>query len=365
MAVSKIGPTGLSSNVAQLGTNLIINGEFVVNQRGTATSPANNVYGGPDRWKNFQTTGGAVTISQDVTGIFAAGGTDTALKIDVTTVDSSIAAGDRFVIVQAIEAQNLQNLNYGQATAKELTLSFWYRSPKSGTHYVALYQGDGNRYAWRAFTVTSADTAQYFSLTFAGDTGGTINNDTGVGMHVYFPLMAGSNFEGGSDNTWAANELYGAATIQNLLDNTSNNIYIGLVQLEIGNTASDFEHEPISVTLAKCQRYFERLDFSFTNGEPIGYGVAASTSSFIAGVPFRVAKRAAPTLASSAAATFDVLYAGGAVAEVGAINSLTSGQYHLQFVGTSVSGSPLTDGASIILRRDATDTTFITISAEL
>ena len=364
MAISTIGPTGLSSNVAQLGTNLIINGEFVVNQRGTATSPANNVYGGPDRWKNFQTTGGAVTISQDVTGIFAAGGTDTALKIDVTTVDSSIAAGDRFVIVQAIEAQNLQNLNYGQATAKELTLSFWYRSPKSGTHYVALYQGDGNRYAWRAFTVTSADTAQYFSLTFAGDTGGTINNDTGVGMLVYFPLMAGSNFEGGSDNTWAANELYGAATIQNLLDNTSNNIYIGLVQLEIGNTASDFEHEPISVTLAKCQRYFYRCTPTASDIS-IGYCNAAREGKFNFSLP--AVMRAVPSIAHGTAGNFshtDGDAGTGAIALSDILVQNANAQPYITLLSRHTGGGTFTVGET--MRLTANDAAaFFELTAEL
>ena len=96
--------------------NLVENGEFTVAQRGTVTSPGNGVYL-TDRWKNWQATGGAVTITQDTSGIFAEWGTKTSMKIDVTTAEGSVASGDRFIVVHPIEAQNLQHLKYGRSDA--------------------------------------------------------------------------------------------------------------------------------------------------------------------------------------------------------------------------------------------------------
>ena len=289
--------------------NLVENGEFIVAQRGTVTSPGDNVYL-TDRWKNHQTTGGAVTITQDTSGIFSEWGTKTAMKIDVTTAESSVAAGDRFIVVQPIEAQNLQHLKYGRSDAESVTISFCFRSPKSGTHYVVLWSGDGNRYIWRPFTVTSADTAEYFSLTFAGDTGGTINNDNGLGLNLIFPLMAGSNHTGGSDNTWAANELQGATgTVQNLLDNTSNNIYIGRVKMEVGTEATDFIFEDYTTTAIKCKRYFERWTFAANKWLCIGAAYTASAAT--APLLCQVEKRAAPTCTISSATGGDFLTGGG------------------------------------------------------
>jgi len=288
------------------GKNLIQNGNFTVAQRGTVTSPASGAYL-TDRWKNWQTTGGAVTVTKDTSGVFAAFGTDTAMKIDVTTAESSVASGDRFVVAQPIEAQNLQHLKYGLAGAEAITVSFCFRSPKSGTHYVAIYQADGDRYIWRPFTVASADTAEQFSLTFAADTCGTINNDTGIGLFLYFPLMAGSSFEAGSDNTWASGEKYGAATIQNLLDNTANNIYIGLVQLEVG-AATDFEFEDYETTDRICKRYFERWSFAANKYHAIGQAYA--TTGGIAVLYCQVVKRAAPTITIETAAGGDFLIPG-------------------------------------------------------
>ena len=371
MAVSTISATGLASNVSQLGKNLIQNGAFRVAQRGTSFTGLGDASANPytmDRWFFAEESdgGGRYTVAQE-SGAGPGNGFTNQLSVHCTTADGTLAAGILNLLEQRIEAKELQHIMKGTAAAKALTMSFWVKSSQTGVMNVLIRAQDTDRSILTNYTINVADTWEYKSFTIPGDTTGTITNDTGIGFMVYFVLAAGSTFKGGTADAWAThnNNRYGTDQTVNIFASTDDDWSVTGVQLEVGSVATDFEHEPFSVTLAKCQRYFERLDFSFTNGEPIGYGVAASTSSFIAGVPFRVAKRAAPTLSSSGTATFDVLYTGGAVAEVGAINSLTSGQYHLQFVGTSVAGSPLTDGASIILRRDATDTTFITISADL
>jgi hypothetical protein len=251
------------------------------------------------------------------------------------------------------------------AGAKTLVASFWMKSPKSGTHCVSLDQPDGGSTYIREFTVASADTWEKHTVTFPGDASGTINNDTGAGLELKFPLFMGSTYQGTADTWTGSGTQWATSNQQNLLDNTANNFYITGVQLEVGSVATDFEHEDYGTTLAKCQRYFERLDYNGASAESIGVGTAASTSSVICVIPYRRKKRALPTLTASAAATFEVIYAGGAVADIGTINSLAAGIEAITFVGTGVVGSPLTDGYSVNLRRDGTDTTYIDISAEL
>jgi hypothetical protein len=70
----------------------------------------------------------------------------TSLKLDCTTADASPAAGDLFVLQHRIEAQNLQYLKKGTASAVSLTLSFWVKSTKTGTFIArTLYDNDNTQ----------------------------------------------------------------------------------------------------------------------------------------------------------------------------------------------------------------------------
>jgi hypothetical protein len=270
MAISTIGASGLDSTVSQIGKNILHNGAMTVAQRGTVVSPTNGFT--LDRWHAQVAGAAAITVSQD-TDVPSGQDFSYSLKVDVTTLDSSIAASDRVHIRQVIEAQNLQHLRYGDASAKTLSLTWWMKSPKSGTHCVALYQDDGARSYVREVTVSSADTWEKFTVTFPGDASGTINNDNGAGLYVTFPLAAGTDFHATAD-AWAAGFDFATSNQQNLVDSAANNFYITGVQLEVGSVATDFEHEDISTTLAKCQRYFQRFSdldagMAFANGHAI------------------------------------------------------------------------------------------------
>ena len=304
MAVSTISATGLAGSVSQLGKNLVRNGAMTVAQRGTLTARGpNNEYITTDGWA--VSVGGSIqarfTTSQDSS---APTGFGYSLKIDCTTAESTVAAGDRCDIRQRIEAQTLQQLAYGVAGAKAITLSFNFRSPKTGTHCVALFQPDATRSQVKEFTIAVADTWESFELTFSADASGTITNDTGAGLHVVFPLFAGTNFHIAAD-TWAASEDYATSNQQNLMDNTANNVQFSGVQLEVGSVATDFEHEPISVTLAKCLRYYQVISTATTTAT-LGVGACYTTSA--AGVVqfLPVTMRASPTLSISAVSDFQM-----------------------------------------------------------
>ena len=74
---------------------------------------------------------------------------------------------------------------------------------------------------------------------------------------IGFWLAAGSNFTTGSLQTsWGALSQSGRAVGQVNMDNTSNEWYITGVQLEVGSTATDFEHRSFAQELALCQRYY-------------------------------------------------------------------------------------------------------------
>ena len=290
---------GFGSNPIPGGSkNLIINGAMTVNQRGISALALDgaNQYT-VDRWRVQEaSSAGVIQVNQSST-VPAGAGFASSLHVDVTTADSSLAAGDYVLIYQSIEAQNLQHLAYGNAAAKSLTLSFWVRSPKSGTHAVGIYQSDGSRHYIREYTVTSADTWQHITVTFPGDASGTINNDAGGGLDVYFGLATGSTYQNTAD-TWAAAQDWSTSSAVNCVDDAANNFYLTGVQLEVGDVATDYAHEDYGTTLIKCQRYYEQMEPSGS-----GYNLPGTYNCFIATTStgqgffqWNVEKRAAPTI---------------------------------------------------------------------
>ena len=166
MPVSKIKTNSVADEAFEVGSNLVINGDMQVAQRGTVTGATLN-YGGADRYQFARAGAAAVTLSQD-TDVPSNQGFSTSQKIDVTTADSSLAAGDYALVRQIIEAQNLQHLLYGTSEAKKVTLQFWVKSPKTGTHIVELYHGDADYFNSQSYTISTADTWQKVTVTFDG-----------------------------------------------------------------------------------------------------------------------------------------------------------------------------------------------------
>jgi hypothetical protein len=263
MAFSTIPTAGLSTGGANF-RNLIINGDMSIAQRGTSVSGLTNGSSQYliDRFKWYE--GGSptyqFTMSQD-TDVPTGQGLAKSLKLDCTTAQGSLGAGDQNILWQRIEGQNLQQLKYGTSSAESLTLSFWVKSSKTGTYIVELYQPDGTRGISKAYTISASNTWEKKTITYAGDTSGTINNDNGAGLDVYFFLSAGSNYQSGTLATsWqgysAGDECVGQV---NLADSTDNNWWITGVQLEVGTSASDFEFLPYDVNLRRCARYYQKV----------------------------------------------------------------------------------------------------------
>jgi len=273
--------------------NLIINGAMSVSQRGTSfADPSNDDYV-LDRFIARKSNDGAVTITRDSSG---PSGFANSLKVDVTTADTSIGASQFSILQYKVEAQDLQTLAFGTSDAKNFTLSFYVKSNKTGTYAVNISQADNSsKQATLTYTINSADTWERKSLTFTGDTSGVINDDNGSGFGILWWLAAGSTFTSGSTSATFQtydNANHAAGQAVNLLDSTSNEWFITGVQLEVGQNATTFEHEPFERTLTKCLRYFHRLDTStndylaFSAGG--AYGGTTALTEFKPIVPMRI-----------------------------------------------------------------------------
>jgi len=348
--------------------NLIINGAMTVAQRGgtmSLGSGGTTTYLPVDRFKISEGGGAArFDVSRDTSVVPS--GFAYSLKVDCTTADGTIEGNDLAVIAQGIEAQNLQHLLYGTAGAKTLACTFRVRSPKTGTHYVGLTQLDTERYYLRSYTVDVADTWETKTVTFPGDASGVINSDTGEGLRLFFALHGrGGNFGGGTADAWTA---WPAGVIQymasdgvNVLDNAANNFYLAGVQLEVGSVATDFEHEPYSVTLEKCKRYYAKETYGSLDSIAVGFAENTSTGRYH--YSWAPEMRTDPTFTFSAAGTFDHCRQGAAVNNLTASSLGTVSPTAAQFVAGS--GGTTTAGEALILRTDSGDTATIERSAEL
>jgi hypothetical protein len=301
VTVDNINTTSVNSSQTSGRKNKIINGEFLINQRVDPYVGGNGF--GPDRFKVEASHDGSASFSQSTT---APDGFANSIKMDCTSIDGSIGAGQYLQLKQAIEARNLVDLAYGTSSAKTMVLSFYVRSNvTSGTYTITLFQNDNSsKLQSYQYTISSANTWERKTFTIAADTAGVINNDNGAGISVYWNLSIGSNFTGGTPRSaWTtfSSADYAAGHTINLLSNTSNEWYLTGVQLEINNSgvATDFEHRTFGEELSLCQRYYERIveRDEGSNSRENNLGIFwCDGSSFFTQIPFKIQKRAQPTL---------------------------------------------------------------------
>lgn len=281
----------------------IINGALNVWQRGTSFSSASNGAYTADRWKYIKSGSMVHTVSRStsVPGTDATTNyTQYSLSAITTTNDSSISSTDYVAIEQPIEGTMFQTI-----AQKQFTISFWVKSPVTGTYSVAFVNGGGNRSYIGEYTITSSNAWERKSITVDATPGaGTWNYTTGTGLRVIFTLAAGSNFRT-SANAWQTGLYFASSNQVNAVGTIGNEFNLTGVQIEVGDTASAFITENFTDTLIRCQRYYiksfnydtapasntesaSRINFPNTNS----VGSLAVTFSY----PFCTTMRTTPTI---------------------------------------------------------------------
>ena len=252
--------------------NIVINGDMSIAQRATSTSSITGTgIHTVDRFKIVASSAGTWTQSQS-TDVPTGQGFATSLKYDCTTADASPSAGDVIWLRQKFEGQNLQYLKFATSNAESLTLSFWIKSNKTGTYNVALFGQDSAptaQYLTKEYTISSANTWEKKTITYAGNTANGFDNDNARSLDLVFSFGNGSTYTGGTLQTvwsdYGTNaDLFPTQGV-NIADSTSNELFVTGVQLEAG-TASDFEFLPHDINLKRCQRYYAVVADRRTSG---------------------------------------------------------------------------------------------------
>lgn len=252
-------PDGTSQPTAGFAPfrNRIINGDMRIDQRNNGavfTSTASAPYT-VDRWQS-NCPAGATFTAQRVEDAPAGSGLLNSLKITVTSSKASVLATDEYMVRQSIEGYNLADFELGVATAKTFTVSFWVKSSVTGTHSGAFRNALANRGYAFTYTITSANTWEYKTITVPGDTTGTWYKTDSVGIRLQFDLGCGDTMRVAAGSWVGGGVVVGATGAVRLITNSNATWQITGVQVEKAEAATAFEFRPYGTELAMCQRYY-------------------------------------------------------------------------------------------------------------
>jgi len=277
--------------------NLIINGAMQVAQRGTSASisdGADEGYRTLDRWIT-QFSGGAGGVATMSQATEVPNNTfKYSLKVDVTTADTDVATNHAITFQQRLEGQDIENSGWDYTNSDSyLTLSFWARSTKAGTYCCWFYNtGPSANYTIVKEYTLAANTWKHVTLSFPGNSNLNFAVGSNAGLRIGWTLVAGTDRQITADTWQNVSTKYGTSNQVNFFDSTDNVWNLTGVQLEVGSVATPFEHRSWGDELARCQRYYYRLDAANKNIHATFYG----SSTYLCQIWFPVYMRAVPTV---------------------------------------------------------------------
>jgi len=332
--------------------NRIINGRMQISQRGTSFTGIST--DGPytvDRFQYAMNGGGAVSSSQSST---APAGFSNSLLTTVTTADGTVASSSYYQVRQNIEGFNISDLNWGLANPKTVTASFWVNCSVVGTYTFTLRNAGGAVSYVTTYSIPTANTWTYITITVPGPTVGTWGSTNDTGIFATWDFGTGSTSVTSSTNAWISGNFTGATGATKLINTNGATFYLTGVQLEVGSTATSFDYRPYGTELLLCQRYFWRISAA-TDGNycAVGSGVQKGANRAQCYMSYPNTMRASPTLSIAIAGgmyantdiqqnvtSLDSYYAGLSSARVEILTSgATAGQGVMWWLGDTSGAS--------------------------
>lgn len=263
--------------------NAIINGDFRINQRGSASYAFASSVKTLDRWSFVSGGGGGTAATGSVSQqSFTVGQTSVPgepqnfIRVTNTSQGTSLGVTSYHCLAQGIE-------DVRSFAGQTVTISFWARSTiTSKTLGVELYQnfGSGGSTAVSAggSTRTLSTTWQQFTVTVSvpSISGKTIGTSSYLGLFFWFQSGSSLSTRAGGTFTWQG----------------TGDIEIANVQLEQGSVATSLEYRSLATELQMCQRYFETVTGYFS-----AYG--STGVQYYWTLPYRQIKRVTPTITTS------------------------------------------------------------------
>ena len=285
--------------------NIVINGAMNVAQRSTSVTGigATTGYFTCDRWQIAENDASAGRLTMTQTADGPNGISANCLKLDCTTADTSIAAGEVLQVLQKFEGQDLQSIGKGITGAKEITVSFYVKASAAFDFVCELYDLDNGRQISKLFSTTTDWVRHEFTFPADVDDGSSpFGDDNAASLQLSFWLHGGSTFTSGTLNTasWAnATNANRAAGIDSFFSSTDNNFFLTGVQMEVGSVATPFESRSFGEELALCQRYFHKSENSASAYKRYAVMHVETTTNTRSKYPLPVPMRTHPSLTSS------------------------------------------------------------------
>jgi len=265
-AINTTVATAVTIALPPSGRNRIINGDMRVDQRNegaAVTVNATSSFRSVDKWNGVGTAAAGVYTLQRNAASPPAGFTNY-VTATTTTADASPAAASRYTLDTRIEGFLCQDMGFGTALPKNISISFWARSSKTGNFSVGVVNSAQNRSYVFVFSIGAAATWTPVKVTLPADNTGTWLVNNGIGVWLKFDLGSGSNFQATALNTWQAGNVFETPTSPASIVATNGATFdITGAQLEVANGATSFDYLLYGAQLLLCQRYYQK---SFAQG---------------------------------------------------------------------------------------------------
>ena len=259
--------------------NIIINGAMQISQRigTTATALTGGNYG-LDRWGMYY-DGNSFSTQQVVD---APAGFYNSIKLTVTGTTTP----NYSFFGQRIEGQNIKHIGLGTANCQSFTVSFYVKSSVAGVYSISMTNGAGDLAYPVQYTINSANTWERKSMTIPPITSGTWAKDNTNGLYLRFNLGSPTSRTAAADgwrsgNFDGANGSTGGVTWATTSGAT---FYMTGCQIEVGDSASDFEHRSYGEELLLCQRYYYRRAITIYDVVAVGH-VLGNIAGYVVSVP--------------------------------------------------------------------------------
>lgn len=330
---------------ASLGfKNRIINGAMMIDQRnaGASVTPANAQFTLDRYW--WQLSQASKLTNQQST--VAPNGFNNSFLV-TSSSSYSVLTGDYFAFGQKIEGFNTADLGWGTASASAVTLSFWVRSSLTGTFGGSVINGAFNRSYPYSYTISSANTWEYKTITIAGDTTGTwVGATNGTGLQVWFGLGVGATYSG-TAGAWTGSGLFSATGATSVVGTSGATFYITGVQLEVGSSATGYEYRQYGQELALCQRYYWKMNANSGGAETAqGFQVGTTLIDYIVSSPTPM--RSLPTCLPSGWSWSTNPVTGNIIGSYDPTGGAFLTSTHSSIVSTAVAGT--SNASSFLLR---------------